>query len=156
MQESERDDQLLTRALRALADEADKGASAAVEARLLAEVRAIGRSRQQGDMKVYAIAAALLIAVALPIWHVARRVPSPAAAADETATEFFPLMYGTVPVRSGHVVRMEVPEAVMASFGLQTSGADPTDTVLADVLVGEDGLARAVSFVLTSPQEDQQ
>ena len=64
-------------------------------------------------------------------------------------TGFFPLPYVTVPVTDGHLVRLEVPSSSVEAFGV-----DPTelvsprpDAVLADVLVGEDGLARAVRFV---------
>jgi hypothetical protein len=156
MQESERHDQLLTGALRALArQDAALGASPDVEARLLAEVRALRRVRRRASVKLYAMAAALLAALALPVWQLAGRAPALPPAAEEIATEFFPLMYSTVPVTSGHVVRMEVPETVMASFGLRAIGAGPRDTVLADVMVGDDGLARAVRFVVT-PQEEPQ
>ena len=67
----------------------------------------------------------------------------------DAANEFFPLEYSTVPVTSGRIVRIEVPRAASVAFGL-----DPVDlvsargdSVLADVVVGEDGLARAVRFV---------
>jgi hypothetical protein len=67
----------------------------------------------------------------------------------DAANEFFPLDYSTVPVTSGRIVRIEVPRAASVAFGL-----DPVhlvsargDSVLADVVVGEDGLARAVRFV---------
>jgi hypothetical protein len=62
---------------------------------------------------------------------------------------FYPLQYSTVPVTNGHIVRIEVPRSAPVAFGL-----DPVDfvsakrgAVLADVMVGEDGLARAVRFV---------
>jgi len=88
--------------------------------------------------------------------EIARRAPTTPPGIGEVTTEFFPLRYSTVPVRSGHVVRMEVPESAMASFGLAPLGADPMATVVADIVIGDDGLARAVRFVLGSPQEDQQ
>ena len=52
------------------------------------------------------------------------------------------------PLTDGHIVRMEVPRAGLVAFGLEPRDL-PTErsTVLADVLVGEDGLARAVRFV---------
>jgi hypothetical protein len=159
MQNTERRDRL-SRGLRALAEADDhKGASAAVRSRLLAEVGAIRRARRRATAKGWAIAAGLLLAVALPVVEVARHAPAPPGI-DEFTTEFFPLRYSTVPVRGGHVVRMEVPEAAMASFGVAPMGApigaDPMATVMADIIIGDDGLARAVRFVLDSPQEDQQ
>ena len=71
------------------------------------------------------------------------------AAASALDGDFFPLDYSTVPVTDGHILRLEVPRSSVEAFGV-----DPVelvsprpDAVLADVLVGEDGLARAVRFV---------
>jgi hypothetical protein len=156
MQDTEHRDRL-SEALRALArDEDTPGASDQVRARLLAEVGAIARARRHAHIKAYAIAATLVLAVGLPVWQVAQRGPVPAMDMAEIATEFFPLRYSAVPFTSSHVVRIEVPEAAMASFGLQPPGVDPMNTVLADVVIGEDGLARAVRFVLTTPPQEQQ
>ena len=50
---------------------------------------------------------------------------------------------------------MWTPRTALASFGLTPPDAAAdirsTDTVLADVLVGDDGLARAVRFVRSGP-----
>jgi hypothetical protein len=151
-------DEALTRALRAVAeDDETLGASEGVEARLLAEAHVIARERRR---HVYtaagAVAAALLATIAVPAWRAARvRLPAvaPAGRAESSArqasgevtTEFFPLMYSNVPVTNGQTVRLELPLAALASFGLKAD--DASGTVLADVLVGEDGLARAVRFV---------
>jgi len=152
-------DPRLTRALRALAEDDGKaGASIGVEARLLAEVRAIGRARRRRTyVSTLALAAALVLAVAAPLWWSAARrpdVPPPATRGEEprreVATAFFPLVYSGVPFTDGQLVRMELPRTALASFGLASPDAhDPASsrTVLADVLIGEDGLARAVRFV---------
>jgi len=164
MQEPEHRDPSLTAAFRALAeDDARGGASAAVEARLLAEVPAMGRARRRrGYASVLALAAALLLAVALPLWWTTARPPqvqAPAASVEESrrevVTAFFPLLYGSVPFTDGRIVRLEVPRTALASFGL--AAPDSVDgsrsrSVLADVLVGEDGLARAIRFVRPSPR----
>jgi hypothetical protein len=58
---------------------------------------------------------------------------------------------------------MEVPRVALTSFGVtpadSLNGSRP-GTVLADVLIGEDGLARAVRFVRPrlagAPQEQSQ
>jgi hypothetical protein len=64
-----------------------------------------------------------------------------------------PLMYGNVPMTDGHLVRLEVPRLALARFGLASPDMIVAEaagrTVLVDVLVGEDGLARAVRFVRT-------
>jgi hypothetical protein len=49
------------------------------------------------------------------------------------------------PTEMRHIMRVRMPRAQLASEGLQAASAD--DAVLADVLVGEDGTARAVRIV---------
>jgi hypothetical protein len=64
-----------------------------------------------------------------------------------------PLAYSAVPFTEAHIVRLEVPRRALASFGLmpiETVDSSGDSTVVADVLVGEDGLARAVRFVPAS------
>lgn len=127
-------------------DGLDVGASPSVERRLRAEVRAIARARRVSALKVCAAAAVLAIAVAVPAWRVAQNEPMPTTPQAEITTEFMPLRYSTVPLSNGHVVRMEVPDTALASFGFAPMPSG--QPVLADVLVGEDGLARAVRFVV--------
>jgi len=52
-------------------------------------------------------------------------------------------------VSGGLVVRMQVPRAALARFGVAAFvvADDRSSTVLAEVVVGNDGLARAVRFV---------
>jgi hypothetical protein len=150
-------DEALTRALRAVAEDDETLGASAVEARLLAEAHVIARGRRRhAYTAVGALAAALLATIAVPAWRAARVRPpavAPAGRAESSArqasgevtTEFFPLMYSNVPVTNGQTVRLELPQAALASFGLKAD--DASGTVLADVLVGEDGLARAVRFV---------
>ena len=166
MSDRQHHDDVLTRALRAVAEDDEAfAASAGVDARLRAEAHAIARARRR---RVYAAAgalaaAALVAAIAFPAWR-AGTVPvvGPAGAADTSAgagemtTEYFPLEYSNVPVTDGQTLRLELPRTVLSSFGLE---ADSTSgTVLADVIVGQDGLARAVRFVqpATSVKEQSQ
>ncbi|HKG23878.1 MAG TPA: hypothetical protein VKC34_18390 [Blastocatellia bacterium] len=67
----------------------------------------------------------------------------------EVTTEFMPLTYGdnTSQMASGHIVRVELPRSAMASFGLPVNHERAESRVKADVLIGEDGLARAIRFV---------
>jgi hypothetical protein len=61
-----------------------------------------------------------------------------------------PLGYNRSSAGPTHIVRLEVPRKALESFGLlsmDTTGAPESDTVLADVIIGDDGLARAVRFV---------
>jgi hypothetical protein len=154
------DDRRLMDALRAVAeDDAMLGASPQVRDRLLAEVHAIARPRWT-RMRLLQLAAAaiLFVAIALPAWYSARRssavTPDDASGTRQTSvreetTDFFPLAYSNVPAPGGYVVRMQVPRATLDSFGVMgfAPPGDPSATVAADVLVGGDGLARAVRFV---------
>jgi hypothetical protein len=68
---------------------------------------------------------------------------------DEYATDFVPLSYGGVqkPMESGEVIRMEMPRSALIAFGLPVN-VDRADTpVKAELLLGEDGMARAIRFL---------
>ena len=82
---------------------------------------------------------------------------SPAGDA-EVATAFYPLAYGAVPVTHGNIVRVAVSPAAVAALGVETIGVNtsPSDVLVADVVVGEDGLARAVRFVRTQARNGLQ
>jgi hypothetical protein len=75
--------------------------------------------------------------------------PSGEARAQEITTEFIPLMQGTPypPAEESHLVRVELPRSALASFGLPVGAESPGGRVKADVLLGEDGIARAIRFV---------
>ena len=45
------------------------------------------------------------------------------------------------------VVRVSLPPAALASFGVPVSDAGRDENILADVIVGEDGTPRAVRVV---------
>jgi hypothetical protein len=157
MDESRSRDRSLSVALRAVAaDDERMGVSAEVHARLFAEVHAIARARQRRRTLLgLAAAAALFFGILGPLWYSSREREAPvlvperlAAATREVTTSFFPLTYSEVPAADAHVIRMQVPRAALATFGVVSFDAagDPS-TVLADVVVGNDGLARAVRFV---------
>jgi len=157
----------LSRWLREVAEaDARDGASPAVRERLLEEVRARRASRRTALLKMYTLAAGLVVATAMPVWQLTTQpLPTeptstaidiplrPTSTADaEVATAFFPLAYGTVPVTHGSLVRVTVSPAALAALGVERLEASRSqqDVVLADVVVGEDGIARAVRFVRTA------
>jgi hypothetical protein len=47
----------------------------------------------------------------------------------------------------GQVMRVELPRSALMSFGLPMDMERATERIKADVLVGNDGLARAIRFV---------
>jgi hypothetical protein len=66
----------------------------------------------------------------------------------EIATDFFPLINrGTGQLDSGQVVRVELPRSAMMAFGLPMNMDRADERIKADVVVGNDGLARAIRFV---------
>ena len=68
----------------------------------------------------------------------------------ESMTEFISLVAdapGAPPLESGQLVRVQVPRAALASLGLPLNAERGNEPVKADVLLGGDGLARAIRFV---------
>jgi hypothetical protein len=85
---------------------------------------------------------------------VAPATPSPRKALHRQApplreidTEFFPLLDVQPPFERGELVRVVVPASTMRDVGLPVSQDHLADLVQADVLVGQEGLARAIRFV---------
>ncbi len=72
------------------------------------------------------------------------RRPAPLREID---TEFFPLLDVQPPFERGELVRVVVPASTMRDVGLPVSQDHLADLVQADVLVGQEGLARAIRFV---------
>jgi hypothetical protein len=70
-------------------------------------------------------------------------------AQEEIATSFISLTQGyTLPMsEGGQVVRVELPRSALASFGLPVNAQRLNEPVKADVVVGNDGIARAIRFV---------
>jgi hypothetical protein len=68
---------------------------------------------------------------------------------SEYATDFYPLAYGgdQKPMESGEVIRVQMPRSALIAFGLPVNVERADVPVKADLLVGEDGLARAIRFV---------
>lgn len=66
----------------------------------------------------------------------------------EIKSDFIALSYAGDP-ESGQVVRVKVPSSMMVSLGLVASVKRPTALVDAEVLVGDDGLTRAIRFIRT-------
>jgi hypothetical protein len=74
---------------------------------------------------------------------------SEAGATDEISTDFLPLTHGSslAQMDDGQIVRVELPRSALQSFGLQMNAERTGERVKADVLLGYDGVARAIRFV---------
>jgi len=95
-----------------------------------------------------AAAAALLALAATMAWVIVGRFarpPAPPVVAPLATTEFvlWPGAAELPTFESGHLMRMEVPVSALPSLGL-VPPATHAAVVQADVLVGQDGLPRAV------------
>jgi len=71
------------------------------------------------------------------------------AADAEIATDFIPLMNreSLAQMDGGQVMRVELPRSALMSFGLPMDMERASERIKADVVVGNDGLARAIRFV---------
>ncbi len=123
-----------------------------------------------------AVAAAVVSAVLLAVWSTratpappaprafVKSVPPPSApapapapvrrkavrrpASREVVTDFIPVLYRDPSVmESGYIVRVQMPRSALASFGLPMNEERAAEKVRADLLVGQDGLTRAIRFV---------
>lgn len=68
---------------------------------------------------------------------------------SETVTDFVPLtaIADATAMRSGTIVRVEMPRASLIAMGLPLHAERADETVKADIVVGDDGLARAIRLV---------
>jgi hypothetical protein len=73
----------------------------------------------------------------------AHHAPQP----EEIVTDFFPLMDPAPPFERGQLLRVELPASVMQMVGLPVHEERLMESIHADVLVGEEGLPRAIRFV---------
>jgi hypothetical protein len=67
----------------------------------------------------------------------------------EFVTQFFPMMQGgeLIPLESGQIVRVRMPRSNLISLGIPFNQERANETIQADVLVSNEGLARAIRFV---------
>ena len=79
----------------------------------------------------------------------AAMVNGEAGATDEISTDFLPLTHGggLAQMDDGQIVRVELPRSALQSFGLPVNAERASERVKADVLLGYDGVARAIRFV---------
>ncbi|MBV9265245.1 MAG: zf-HC2 domain-containing protein [Acidobacteriaceae bacterium] len=134
---------------------------AQLDARLVEQEGAFGykRKRQQAAQRLrwaVVIAASVILGLAvLPLAnHGSRRIPvtaanyeSPAVGTFEVSGETFvvlPYSNSDLPMDAPHIVEMQVPVSSLTEAGLvvepvSAQAANPNGSVLADVLLGEDG-----------------
>jgi len=138
----------LKQRLRELAETSPQGASAESEQRLLGIFRARQRRRRAWKYLV-AVAASLVIGGAsYVIWHAQGRMPAAAESSYVNPSGFLALPYAQsdVPLEHAVVVRVNISPAEAGALGVPFDpGAHRK--ISADLLIGQDGMARAVRFV---------
>jgi hypothetical protein len=119
-----------------------------IELRLRREFRSRKRRRRWTRLAWCASAAAAVLVVVVATWHYRQpRAVLPRAEVQEVVTDFYPLVNPAPPFERGRLLRVELPASAMRMVGLPVHAERLSDTVQADVLVGEEGLPRAIRFV---------
>lgn len=97
-----------------------------------------------------AVAALAMLTVSLN-WFVVKNAPHPAAGVSDAASDLvkfvqWPGADALPPFESGSLVRVDLPLSTLPALGLSIPFSSNT-VVQADIVIGQDGLARAVRLV---------
>ena len=76
-----------------------------------------------------------------------RAAQTPPSQRREIVTEFFPLVDYAPPFERGELVRVILPASALRGVGIPVREERLMEQVQADILVGQEGLARAIRFV---------
>lgn len=73
---------------------------------------------------------------------------------EEVYSDFIPLGEGLAqgPMESGHLMRVRMPRSVLPRFGLPVNMERAGESINAEVLMGDDGMARAIRFASQVPK----
>ena len=96
------------------------------------------------------LAVAATIVVAVLVFRPLPTAPDVVAASGQPmVTDYMPLSFSQplYPDEFAQVVRISLPRSEMIQFGLPVYPDLEADRVMADVVLGEDGVARAIRFV---------
>ena len=145
----------LLEGLRAVGSEGPRQAPARVEERLLIEFRRRSRLRRMRTLMSAASIGAIAAAIAVLVWigppshNPSAPPPDATMMADETAAGFYPLPDADAlpPVESAMVVRVQMPMASLELIGFPINQDRASERVEAEVVLGQDGLARGVRLV---------
>lgn len=144
--------QELKEALNRLAEASPRQASPGAEQGLLEAFRK--RRRGRAAMLAYGAAAAACLALALG-WFWVRYSPSAQTTAAPNDSYYaappgfvaLPYAQSGVPLEEAVIVRVEVHPAELTMLGMPVTSSQMSGRISADLLVGQDGVARAVRLV---------
>jgi hypothetical protein len=79
----------------------------------------------------------------------ANRRPAGDEVPREFVTQFFPVMQGDdlIPLEGGQIIRVRMPRSNLIPLGIPFNQERASETIKADVLLSNDGLARAIRLV---------
>jgi hypothetical protein len=164
----------LLEGLRCLAADGPREAPSAVEQRLVGELRRQSRARRRNGWLALGTSGAIAAVLAVTLWirtepvvqkptmarsqtpAAVKTAPSPIANVTpapergaEVAINFYPLPDADElpPMESATIVRVQLPMSSLRLMGLPISEDRAAEFVQADMLLGQDGLARGVRFV---------
>jgi len=81
--------------------------------------------------------------------QVKKQAPPAAVASEEVVTPFFPLPFSdsVLPLDQASVIRVDLPRSALEWTGLPVEEARRNERIRADLVLGADGLARAIRFI---------
>lgn len=118
-----------------------------VESAVMAEFDRTNRVKQRRWVIPLGAVAAAVVLVASITWRPAVVGPPKVAPTQEQPFVAIPYVAPLAPYERAEVVRMQLPVSALLAAGLAVGMADPGAQVVADVLVGQDGRARALRLV---------
>jgi len=131
--------------------EAPERVETTLRAALLAQ-RSAPPGRPAGVWRRWVLAAAATVVVTVGLFALLRpapKPPAPAAGPAEIASGFIPLVPDpeSRPGESFQVMRVSMPRSALQSFGLPVDENRAFEMVKADIVVGQDMVARAIRVV---------
>ena len=150
---NEQQERAVRAGLKRLADRTrEASASEGVERAVLAEFgRAAGSGRLKPASTVgysfAALAAALLLVVGAAVWLVRGEPASPAVAVQPGGFVAVPGAAALPEMESGNIVRVSLPVASLPVYGVAIPTGVFSDSVQAELLIAQDGQARAIRLV---------
>jgi hypothetical protein len=132
--------------LRVLAEGVPQEAGPWVQEQLLVRFR---ERRQIKKRRAYLAGIAASIAIAVGVWLTPWHSRSVPTTKYDPASGFITLPYAQseVPLEQPVIVRVNIPVSELGVMGLAPASKSANESVSADLLVGQDGIARAVRFV---------